>query len=193
MTNLPCIDGGWPVIAADPPWLYRSNSAAAPGRNAIKHYPCMTLSEIEAMPVRAIIAPNALLALWITGPFLAIGAHLPIMRAWGFKPSTIGFTWGKLNKRAPGLFHTREDYFMGTGLTTRKNAEFVVFGKRGRSLRKSKSVRELIVSPVRAHSRKPDEFYERIEAYCDGPYLELFARQSRPGWQSWGNDVNHFD
>jgi N6-adenosine-specific RNA methylase IME4 len=50
-------------------------------------------------------------------------------------------------------------------------------------------VRKLIVSPRREHSRKPDEAYERIEALCDGPYLELFARSSRPGWDRWGAEA----
>ena len=53
-------------------------------------------------------------------------------------------------------------------------------------------MRELIIAPVREHSRKPDEVYERIEEYCDGPYLELFARNRRPGWVSWGDQVDLF-
>ena len=55
--------------------------------------------------------------------------------------------------------------------------------------RKSAGVRELIVSPRRDHSRKPDEAYERIEALVDGPYLEMFARRRRPSWDAWGDGV----
>ena len=52
------------------------------------------------------------------------------------------------------------------------------------------NVRKLIVSPRREHSRKPDEVYERIEALCEGPYLEMFARFARPGWDRWGTEAD---
>jgi N6-adenosine-specific RNA methylase IME4 len=53
-------------------------------------------------------------------------------------------------------------------------------------------VRQLIIAPVREHSRKPDEVYVRIEALTEGPYLDLFARQRRPGWCCWGEEVDRF-
>jgi N6-adenosine-specific RNA methylase IME4 len=81
---------------------------------------------------------------------------------------------------------------MGTGFSTRKNAEVCWLGHRGRPQRKSKAVRELIVAPRREHSRKPDEIYSRIEALCDGPYLELFARQRWPGWTCFGDESGKF-
>lgn len=85
------------------------------------------------------------------------------------------------------------DFHVGLGLTTRKNAEFVLLGRRGNAKRLAKDVRELILSPRREHSRKPDEMYSRVERYCAGPYLELFARQPRPGWDSWGNETTKFE
>ncbi len=54
-------------------------------------------------------------------------------------------------------------------------------------------MRQLIIAPRREHSRKPDEQYERIEALVGGPYLEMFARQSRPGWDQFGNETTKFD
>ena len=66
------------------------------------------------------------------------------------------------------------------------------FGRRGNPQRKSKGVRELIDAPVREHSRKPDEIYTRIEALCDGPYVELWARQQWPGWTCIGNELDRF-
>jgi hypothetical protein len=78
-------------------------------------------------------------------------------------------------------------------MTTRKNAEDVLLFRRGRPERLSRNTHELIVSPVREHSRKPDVFFERVEAYARGPYLELFARQSRPGWATWGDERTKFD
>lgn len=181
------------VIAADPPWQFKSNSAAKPWRNVMRHYDCMSLADINALPVGNIAASDAILFLWITGPFMAIGAHLPLMKAWGFKPSGMGFVWVKLNPRAASLFILQSDLAMGGGFTTRKNAEFCLIGKRGRSVRQNAAIHEIIIDPRRQHSRKPDKFYKRAEAYSIGPYLEMFARQSRPGWDCWGNEATKFD
>ncbi len=191
--DLPTTTGGWPVIYADPPWNFKSNSIEKPGRNARRHYDCMSLSDIAAMRVAEITAQDATLFLWITGPMLVIGAHFPIMKAWGFKPSAIGFTWIKLNRKCEGNLFSHDDIFMGGGFTTRKNAEFCLIGRKGKSMRKSASVREVIVSPVLQHSRKPDETRKRIEAYCDGPRLELFARETCDGWASVGNETTKFN
>jgi N6-adenosine-specific RNA methylase IME4 len=180
-------------VLADPPWRFASNSVAKPGRNAMRHYDCMSLDDIAALPVAECVANDAVLFMWITGPFLAIAAHIPIMRAWGFKPSGMGFVWVKLNRRAPELFTARQDLAMGGGFTTRKNAEFCLIGKRGRSLRLDAGIHEIIIAPRREHSRKPIETHHRIERYCAGPRLELFARESRDGWTTWGNQAGKFD
>lgn len=181
------------VIAADPPWKFKSNSAAKPGRNAMGHYACMSLADIAALPVASIAAPNAMLLLWITGPFMAIGAHLALMKAWGFKPSGMGFVWIKLNPKAPQLFFMEQDLATGGGFTTRKNAEFCVIGKKGRSVRQDAGIHEVIIEPRRQHSRKPDKFYSRAEQYSEGPRIEMFARESRKNWDSWGNQATKFD
>jgi site-specific DNA-methyltransferase (adenine-specific) len=168
-----------------------TNSAAKPGRNVRRHYPTMKLADIAALPVREIVADQAILFMWITGPFLMLGAHLPIMSAWGFKPSAVGFTWIKTNKCAPALWLNDRDLFMGGGFTTRKNAEFCLIGKRGRSMRQDAGVHEVVIAPVMAHSQKPLEVRRRIERYV-GTGLrmaELNAREEHPGWESWGNEV----
>lgn len=180
-------------IVADPPWQFASNSVEKPGRNARRHYQCMPLADIAALPVERYVAPQAILFMWVTGPFLVEGYHLPVMRAWGFEPSAIGFVWVKLNMRASPHFFTQKDLFSGGGFTTRKNAEYVVIGKRGRSVRQDAGVQEVIISPRRQHSRKPTESYERIERYCEGPRLELFGRQQRNGWTVLGNEVDKFN
>ena len=181
------------VVIADPPWRFKSNSEANPGRNAMRHYDCMPLSDIVALPVQKHVAKDAILLLWITGPFLTIGAHLPLMKAWGFKPSGMGFVWIKLNPRAPELFFVERDLAKGGGFTTRKNAEFCLIGKRGRSVRKSAAVHEVIIEPRREHSRKPEKFYRRVREYSEGPYLELFGRQSRPGIDAFGKESTKYD
>ena len=124
---------------------------------------------------------------------IAVGAHIPVMRAWGFKPTAMGFVWIKLDLNAPPLFVTERDLFFGPGLTTRKNAEYVVLGRRGRPERLDKGVFEIILAPRRVHSQKPDEVYRRIERYCAPPRLDLFARESRVGWIPYGNEAGKFD
>lgn len=184
------------VLYADPAWHFKANSKAKPGRNAMRHYNVMSLPEIAALPVKATLARDAVCFMWITGPFLVIGAHIAIMKAWGFRPTAMGFTWGKLKKNAPGLFmDAKADLHFGPGLTTRKNAEFCIIGKRGRSLRLSRSVAELGLFPVMEHSRKPLEFRDRIEEYV-GPgrrMVELFARESGPNWVAIGDQLGKFD
>jgi N6-adenosine-specific RNA methylase IME4 len=195
---LPAIEGGAACVHADPPWGFRSNSIAKPGRNAMRHYSCLRLDEIAALPVRDVVARDAFLWLWVPGPFLVIGAHLPIVRAWGFEPTAIGFSWVKLRRsHEPNQLRllplAESDLHIGLGHTTRKNAEFCVLGRRGKPKRLSSGVREIILAPVREPSRKPDEAYVRIERFCAGPYLDLFARQRRPGWATWGDEATKFD
>jgi len=81
---------------------------------------------------------------------------------------------------------------MGLGYWTRANSEVCLLATRGKPKRKHADVRQAILEPRREHSRKPDCVYDRIERLVDGPYLELFARQTRPGWDSWGLEVNKF-
>lgn len=145
------------------------------------------------LEVERYVAPEAVLFHWITGALLVRGEHIPVMRAMGFEPTAMGFVWIKLNANASPQFFTIRDIFSGGGFTTRKNAEFCIIGKRGRSLRLDAGINEVIVAPRREHSRKPDEVFRRIERYCDGPRVDLFGRQSRPGWTVVGNESGKFD
>ena len=178
------------VVYADPPWQWKTRSAKGlDGRP--QHYGRMSLSDIKAMPVADCAEKDCWLFLWTTGP------HLPqafeVMKAWGFEYSGMGFTWVKLNKNAPKTSFSASDLFMGGGYTTRKNAEFCLLGRRGQPKRLRADVQEVMVSPRREHSRKPDEFYGRIEAFAAGPYLELFSRTARDGWECWGNEAGKFE
>ena len=196
-TNLPRNHFG--AILADPPWHFRARTALqmrTSRRDAEKHYAVMGCEDISALPVRGLATRDAHLFLWTTGPCLPLA--FDVIEAWGFRYSAVAFTWIKL-KRSYNAMQLRvlpidkTDLHTGLGLTTRKNAEFVLLARRGSARRVAKDVREIILSPVREHSRKPDEIYSRIERYCAGPYLELFARQSRPGWTVWGNETTKFD
>jgi len=195
------LSGQYDVIYADPAWKFKSNSEKKPGRNPMRHYKCMTLDEIEALPVLEYAADNCALFLWITGPFLAIGAHIPVMKAWGFKPSSIAFTWVKttLSSGAQGRMFappiSAKDFRVGPGMTTLQNAEFCILGKRGRSLRK-KPVFSVIPEPRREHSRKPAITRDLIREYVgpDARVAELFSRHTPndPLWDVWGNETTKF-
>jgi len=177
------------LIYADPPWTFATYSRKGKGRSAEAHYDVMTLADIKALPVGGWAAPDCVLLLWTTDPL--VEKALEVIRAWGFTYKTIGFCWAKLNKSRPPPF-TEGDFFTGLGFWTRANPELCLLATRGQPHRISRAVKKLIVSPRREHSRKPDEAYARIEALCAGPYLELFARAPRPGWDSWGLERDGF-
>ena len=184
----PARAGSYRVIAADPPWHFkiRGRQGDYP-RGADQHYPVLDLAELKAMPVRNWAARNCHLFLWTTGPHLRQAFDL--MAAWGFQYSGLAFTWVKLKAHTRGGLWGENDFHLGLGYTTRHNAELVLLGRRGNPTRLACDVRELVIAPVREHSRKPNEVYARIERYCPGPYLELFARGSRPGWDVWGDQA----
>lgn len=198
-SDLP-LAGSYKMIVADPPWHFRTRTGLQMSnwtsrRDAEKHYKVMGIEDIMAMPVRDLAAKDAHLLLWTTGPCLRLA--FDVIEAWGFRYSAVGFTWVKLKRsidtRQLRLTATQEsDLHVGLGLTTRKNAEFCLLARRGGARRESKKVREIILAPVREHSRKPDEFYRRAMEYAAGPYLDLFARERRPGWDSWGMEVDKF-
>lgn len=194
----PLPEGPFDVIEADPAWAFKTfkRNDAVPARR--DPYRTMPLKDIIALPVKDVAAKNCHLFLWITGPLLVKAVHLEVMKAWGFKPSGMGFTWVKLkashNANQLRVLPTAEgDLFTGMGYTTRKNAEFCLIGRRGSPKRHAKDIREIILSPVREHSRKPDETFDRIERYGgECRRLTMFSRQERPGWVSWGNQTNLF-
>ena len=110
---------------------------------------------------------------------------LLLIDAWGFTYKTVGFVWVKTNRKASTLF-------MGLGYHTRQNAELCLLATRGKPKRLSGGVHQIIMSPRREHSRKPDEIYERIEALYPGPYLEIFSRTDREGWDAWGYEAGRW-
>lgn len=203
----PIVDGGWACVEADVPWKYENwtnpetDEEKRASRAAERHYDTMTLDQIAAMPVKDIVAPDAHLWFWVPSPFLVIGAHIPIMKSWGFRPSSSGLFWIKLLRgmeAAQYQLMTLDELMKlivvntGLGKTTRKNVEICILGRRGNPKRLENDVHEVIISPRRQHSRKPEEAYERIERYCPGPRLQIFGRQGRAGWTVWGNEAGKF-
>lgn len=181
LSRLPLFRYG--AILADPPWSYKNWSEPKGHRNASSHYSCMSIEDIKALPVNHVAAQDCALFLWVTDPLLPAG--LEVMAAWGFAFKTVAFTWAKRSR-------TDTAWHMGCGYWTRANPEMCLMGTRGQPRRRSCSVRQLVVAPVRQHSRKPVEIHQGIEKLVDGPYLELFARDSRPGWDCGGNEVGKF-
>jgi N6-adenosine-specific RNA methylase IME4 len=175
------------AIYADPPWSFRNWSAKGTGRNAVSHYDCLDFSALSALPIAELAADDCALFLWVTDPLLPRG--LELLKAWGFEYKTVAFYWVKLNSAAK---HDA-DFFTGLGYWTRANPEQCLLATRGRPARKAKDVRRLVIEKRREHSRKPDCVRERIERLVAGPYLELFARQTRRGWDCWGNQKALFD
>jgi N6-adenosine-specific RNA methylase IME4 len=176
---------GYSVIYADPAWSFENFSAKGESRNPNRHYNTLSIEQIKALPVGHLAGDRCALFLWVTDPLL--DQALDVMRAWGFRYVTTAFTWAKRTPLDTG-------WHIGTGYYTRANPEMCLMGMIGRmGLPKSRAVRQLIVEPVRQHSRKPDRVISDIEAMFDGPYVELFARERRPGWDSWGNELDKFE
>ena len=150
----------------------------------------MSTDALCKMPVRDICTSDAVLFMWATFPNLP--EALKVMAAWGFTYKTAAFVWVKQNKRSPSLF-------MGGGSYTRANAEVCLLGvsKRTQASRfvATHKVRQIIITPLRQHSQKPAEARERIVELTGGAqsYIELFARNTTPGWDVWGNEVNKYE
>ena len=177
------------IIYADPPWEYndkrdnptKNNPTGAGG--ATKHYNCMNLDEIKALPIDKIADTNSYLFMWCTCPKLDWG--IEVIKSWGFKFVTMPFVWIK----------TRNEYrdkprLDGIGFYTPNNAEFVLLGRKGKYWRASTKVKQVLLYPKLKHSEKPLEIRKRIEQLCGNvPRIELFARQRIKGWDYWGNEV----
>ena len=171
-------------ILADPPWSFKTWSDAGEGKSAKRHYNTMDPESIQNIPVADMAADDCALFMWATWP--TIFQTEAVIASWGFTYSGLAWEWFKFNPT------TRKAAF-GLGYGTRKNLEPCLLARRGKPVLKSRSERDWLPAPRREHSRKPDEQYDRIEAMYAGPYLEMFARQSRPGWDSFGNETTKFD
>lgn len=168
------------IIYADPPWKYQDKSKSH-GGGAESHYPCMSIAEMCALPVKEITDENAVLLMWVTMPMLEVAFE--VIKAWGFKYKTCAFTWVKTNKDG--------SIYMGMGRYTRANAEVCLLATKGKGIkRKSASVYNTQLRPRGKHSKKPVDFYEEIyDLFGDVPRIELFSRERWAGWDVWGNEV----
>ncbi|WP_421852852.1 MT-A70 family methyltransferase [Oricola sp.] len=172
------------TVLADPPWRFINRTGkVAPEHRRLNRYETMTTEEICDLPVDALTVEPAHLYLWVPNALLPDG--LRVMEAWGFQYKS-NIVWHKVRK--DGGSDGR-----GVGFYFRNVTELLLFGVRGknaRTLAPARSQVNMIQSRKREHSRKPDEQYDLIEECSPGPYLELFARGTRPGWTYWGNQAD---
>jgi len=167
------------VIYADPPWRYDRKIGQGIAED---HYATMSITDICDLKVTELADTDCLLFLWTTFPQLKDAFR--VIDAWGFSYKTVAFVWIKTNKKSPSLF-------FGLGFWTRSNAEICLLATKGRPKRVSAKVHQVIISPVEAHSKKPDEARTRIEKLIgDVPRIELFARQIMAGWDAWGDEID---
>lgn len=171
------------TIMADPPWRFQNRSGKiAPEHKRLTRYETMTTEDVCALPVSILAANPSHLYLWVPNALLPDG--LAVMNAWGFDYKS-NIVWHKIRK--DGGSDGR-----GVGFYFRNVTEVLLFGVRGknaRTLAPGRSQVNMMQTRKREHSRKPDEQYDIIENCSRGPYLELFARGTRPGWTYWGNQA----
>lgn len=193
MSEHPLPPGPFGAILADPPWGFRTFAGEdSVPTLAADPYPTMTLDEMKAISVAAAAAPNCLMVMWV------ISSHIPqaieLAEAWDFTYRSLGPVWFK--DRFPDqieMFGDGPICDIGMGYWFRQQTEIALVFGRGSPTRLNADVRQVFSTPRRQHSRKPDGVHERIERLVAGPYLEMFARQTRRGWTAWGNEVGMFD
>jgi len=166
--------GKYHVIVADPPWAYEHRSADSTHR-AANPYPAMNTDEVAALDVASHALDDCILWLWTTNAFM-VDAHR-VADSWGFGVKTI-LTWAKDR--------------MGTGDWLRGQTEHCLMAVRGKPVVTLTNQTTLLRGPLREHSRKPDEFYDLVDALCPGQKLELFSRTKRSGWTCAGAEVGVF-
>lgn len=172
------------TVLADPPWRFANRTGkVAPEHRRLSRYQTMSTEEIGALPVAGLALEPAHLYLWVPNALLPEG--LNVLRSWGFEYKA-NIVWHKVRK--DGGSDGR-----GVGFYFRNVTELLLFGVRGRNARTEAPGRSQVnymSSRKREHSRKPDEQYRLIENCSRGPYLELFARGTRPGWTYWGTQAD---
>jgi len=174
------------TIVADPPWEYDGGFATLPGglmkrggKPFVKPlpYPSMALAEIRALPIQPMAEAGCWLFLWTTNRYLP--KSFDILAAWGFEYRQT-LVWHKTGNPSP----------FG-GAVAPNHAEFLLVARQGNARLNGRLASSVIAvnKPQNHHSAKPECFLDYIEQVSPGPYLELFARRNRLGWDTWGNEA----
>ena len=177
---------GYATILADPPWRFLNRTGkVAPEHKRLSRYDTLSLEEIKQIPVQSVAGSKSHLYLWVPNALLPDG--LEVMKAWGFTYKS-NIIWHKVRK--DGGPDGR-----GVGFYFRNTTELVLFGIRGsmRTLDPGRSQVNIIRTQKQEHSRKPDELYELIERCSPAPFLEIFARGKRKGWDVFGDQAEEYN
>lgn len=166
----PLPEGKYFVIYADPPWQFQNIGF---DESAEQQYPTMPIEEICALPVKDLIDEKAVLFLWTTNAF--IEEAVQVCRAWGFEYKT-NFAW--IKNKGPSI-----------GWFTKSRHELLLIATRGEGVHPKEKLISWFQAEATKHSKKPELVYGMIEKMYSGPYIELFARQTRKGWDGWGNEL----
>ena len=173
---------GYGAILIDPPWRFATYDKRKHVGRGKPHYRTLSTTEIIRLPFYKLTAANCAVFVWVSWPQL--DDALRAIAQWGLSYKTCAFCWIKsTGSGAPAI---------GTGFWTRANSEVCLLATCGHPKRLSRSVPQVIVEPRREHSRKPDCVRGRIERLVGGPYLEVFARSRRPGWDACGDEIDRF-
>lgn len=169
------------TIVADPPWEY-GDFARNPRRGVARRdsrkrlpYEAMSVGDISALPVSDLAAKDCRLFLWTTNRYLR--DSFSVIDAWGFTYAQV-LVWHKTGNPSPF-----------SGSVAPIHAEFLLVAKRGKPKTLRRLTSSVIAAHVQDHSAKPDGFLDHIESISPGPYLEMFARRNRLGWDTWGNEA----
>lgn len=172
------------VVYADPPWEYTSGFPGWGGRGKRRSlpYPSMTLSEIKALNIKSVLKKEGYLFLWVTNKYLEKGFE--VVRSWGCVPrQTLVWCKEPIGQGLGGMFATTTEFLIvAQNIREGTNAH-------GTRTSKQKVNTSWFRQPRGRHSEKPDFFRKVIEKVCDGPYLELFAREKFDAWDIWGNEL----
>ena len=174
------------AILLDPPWRFANRTGkVAPEHRRLARYETMAMDELERLPVGDLARPASHIYLWCPNALLAEGLHL--LKAWGFTYKT-NLVWYKVRK--DGGPDGR-----GVGFYFRNVTEMVLFGVKGklRTLAPGRRQTNVMVHRKREHSKKPPTLHPIVEACSPGPFIELFARERRPGWSHWGDEVDTYE
>jgi N6-adenosine-specific RNA methylase IME4 len=175
------------TILTDPPWRFVNRTGKmAPEHRRLSRYGTMHLDEIMALPLPLVVADPSHLYLWVPNALLPEG--IQVLNAWGFEYKS-NIVWHKIRKDGGSDGRGVGFYFRNVTELVR----FVVRGKNARTLAPGRRQVNLLATQKREHSRKPDELYQIIEACSPGPYLELFARGTRPMWTAWGSQSDEYE
>jgi N6-adenosine-specific RNA methylase IME4 len=180
-------DKKYPVVLADFPWKYYGSPTK--DQAAGKHYNCLTDEEIFNLPVRDVLLPKSILFVWATGPKLDVA--IEAIKRWNLYYRGIAFDWCKTTQDGKPINGQG-----GRPSLIKHAGELVLWASsqaRGRPLPiKDEGMASWVFEPRpdNVHSRKPEAVQDRIEQLLDGPYLEIFARRRRPGWDAFGDELD---